>query len=69
MNNEIEDQQNLNQASCKIKLLEVEYDNLKKYCEVIENELSDTKSQIKSMKLALTYSDLFSIIKETDMKE
>ena len=69
MNSETEDQQNLDEANCKIKLLDSEYENLRNYCQYIERELTNAKSQIKSMKLALTYSDSFSMRKETDMRE
>jgi hypothetical protein len=53
----------------KTQLLETEYKKLQTYCADLELTVSNANSQIKSMKLALSYSDTYSIRKETEMRE
>ena len=56
-------------SSKNSELLESDYNELSEYCKRLEYELADSKSQIKSMKLALTYSDSYSVRKETEMRQ
>lgn len=46
-----------------------EYIKLKSNCDKLEDELMQARSQIKSMRITLTYSDSYNMRKETDMRE
>lgn len=53
----------------KNEFLQIEYEKVLKYCQELQRELHNKNSEITSMRLALSYTDSFSMRKETEIRE